>query len=53
MLKLVVEQRGDGCVLIVSDALLGNVTEKSAKTAESGWKMLFEGGLKALAENQR
>lgn len=50
MLKLAVESRDDGGALIVSDALLGNVTEASASSAEGGWKMLFEDGLKGFAE---
>lgn len=50
MLKLSVEDRGEGGALIVSDALLGNVTEKSARSAEDGWKMLFGDGLKSFAE---
>ena len=52
MLKLTVEERGGETVLIVSDALLGNVTQKSADSASSGWKMLFGEGLKAYAEGQ-
>lgn len=51
MLKLAVEDRHNGGALIVSDALLGNVTEASAKNAEGGWKTLFGEGLKGFAEN--
>jgi len=51
MLKLAVEDRGEGGALIVSDALLGNVTERSASSAEGGWKMLFGDGLKGFAES--
>lgn len=50
MLKLAVEDRDSGSALIVSDALLGNVSESSASSAESGWKTLFGVGLKAFAE---
>lgn len=50
MLKLAVENRDKGGALIVSDALLGNVTEGSASSAESGWKTLFGDGLKKFAE---
>ncbi len=50
MLKLAVEDRDDGGALIVSDALLGNVTEASASSAEGGWKMLFGDGFKTFAE---
>ncbi|MEP3226542.1 MAG: hypothetical protein ABJO01_11245 [Parasphingorhabdus sp.] len=50
MLKLAVEERSDGGALVVSDALLGNVTEASANSAESGWKILFGDGLKNFAE---
>ncbi len=51
MLKLAVEDRDNGGALLVSDALLGNVTEASAKSAEGGWKTLFGDGLKGFAEN--
>jgi hypothetical protein len=50
MLKLALKSRGEGCVLTVSDALLGNVTDNKAINAESGWKLLFESGLKSYAE---
>ncbi len=50
MLKLAVEDRDNGGVLIVSDALSGNVTEASASSAEGGWKTLFGDGLKGFAE---
>lgn len=50
MLKLEIEERDHGATLMVSDALLGNVSETSADTAESGWRMLFNDGLKRLAE---
>lgn len=50
MLKLTVEDRDNGGALIVSDALLGNVTEASANSAEGGWKMLFGDGLKEFVE---
>ncbi len=50
MLKLALKSQGEGCVLTVSDALLGNVTDSKAINAESGWKLLFESGLKSYAE---
>lgn len=50
MLKLEVEEREVGCALIVSDALLGNVTEISARNAQDGWRTLFGDGLKHFAE---
>jgi hypothetical protein len=52
MLKLLIEDRDDGSALIVSDALLGNVTEKSLSSVEGGWKTLFTEGLKGLAEKE-
>lgn len=52
MLKLAVEDRDIGSALIVSDALLGNVTEASARSAEEGWKILFKDGLKEFAEKK-
>lgn len=50
MLKLAVEDRDNGGALIVSDALSGNVTEASARSAEDGWKTLFGDGLKGFVE---
>ncbi len=50
MLKLAVEDRDGSGALTVSDALMGNVTQASASSAESGWKMLFGDGLKQFAE---
>ena len=50
MLKLMIDDHEDGSVLIVSDALLGNVTEKSLSSAQSGWQTLFTDGLKSFAE---
>ncbi|OAO04519.1 hypothetical protein A8B75_07905 [Sphingomonadales bacterium EhC05] len=52
MLKLALEARGDDSVLIVSDALLGNVTENSTQSASDGWQMLFGDGLKKYAESK-
>jgi len=52
MLKLSVEARNQGSVLIVSDALTGNVTEASANSAASGWKKLFGDGLKNYAQSE-
>ena len=51
MLKLGVEARDQGSMLIVSDALMGNVTESSAQSAASGWETLFGSGLKDYAES--
>lgn len=50
MLKLALEPEEGACVLKVSDALMGNVTEASAKSAQSGWEMMFRDGLGHFAE---
>jgi hypothetical protein len=50
MLKLGVEARGKGSVLIVSDSLVGNVSEQSAAAQAEGWQQLFGEGLRSLAE---
>lgn len=50
MLKLEVAQREGHGALVVSDALMGNVSEASADSAERGWKTLFGDGLKAFVE---
>lgn len=51
MLKLSVEDTESGAKLVVSDALTGNVSEASARSAETGWKTLFGDGLKTFVEN--
>ncbi|XOV77368.1 MAG: SRPBCC domain-containing protein [Aestuariibacter sp.] len=50
MLKLSLAEEGDTCVLTVSDALVGNVTEGSAKSAKNGWREMFQSGLKRFVE---
>lgn len=52
MLKLALTKSDEGSVLTVSDALMGNVTQKSATSASEGWKQVFGGGLKTYAESQ-
>lgn len=51
MLKLAIEPQNEACILTVSDALMGNVSEASAKSAESGWEKMFRDGLGRFAEN--
>ncbi len=50
MLKLALEPKDGACLLTVSDALMGNITESSIKSAQSGWETMFRDGLKAHAE---
>ena len=50
MLKFALGAEGGDCLLKVSDALMGNVTEASAKSAKSGWEMMFRDGLGRFAE---
>ena len=50
MPKLAVEDDGHAGKLTVSDALMGNVTEASARRPETGWNFLFFDGLKAFSE---
>lgn len=50
MLKLALQPDGDHCRLIVTDALLGNVTLSKAQSAQRGWQELFEKGLKDYAQ---
>ncbi len=47
MLKLALAPQGDGSVLRISDAIVGNVTEEQASGLESGWRKLFGEGLAA------
>jgi uncharacterized protein YndB with AHSA1/START domain len=50
MLKLALEPKDGASLLTVSDALMGNITESSIKSAQSGWETMFRDGLKAHAE---
>ncbi|MEE4537735.1 MAG: hypothetical protein V2J51_04490 [Erythrobacter sp.] len=50
MLKLAIEEHRENCALVVSDALLGNVSEASASSAEGGWRTLFGDAFKAFVE---
>ena len=50
MLGLTLEERGQGCVLKVSDGLIGRVDEAQVKCLSEGWQQLFGEGLKAAAE---
>lgn len=40
------------CVLHVSDAQFGHVTEAQASSLEDGWRQVFDGGLRAFVEAQ-
>ncbi len=50
-LKLALEEASGGCVLKVSDAQHGNVSEGTVKSLSDGWMQLFTGGLKEFVEN--
>ena len=49
-LKLAVEETESGCVLKVTDARHGNVSESSVQSYANGWRQLFTDGLKAYVE---
>ena len=49
-LKLAVEPRGSGSVLLVSDTHLGHIDRENLKSLEEGWTQLFRDGLKAFVE---
>ena len=51
-LKLEVEPSGDSCVLKVTDAQHGRVSEKTADSLRDGWQQLFGDGLKAFVERK-
>ena len=51
MLKLALKAEEDCSILTVSDALLGNVTQNKANSAQDGWKELFGSGLKGCVES--
>ena len=50
-LKLAVEPNGGSCVLKVTDALHGHVSEQTANSLQDGWHQLFGDGLKTHIEN--
>ncbi len=50
-MKLALDETDTGCVLRVTDALHGNVDEKSLHSTQVGWTQLFGEGLKELVEN--
>lgn len=45
MLKLALEKRAGGCALLVTDALVGHVSDQLCASLESGWRQLFGDGL--------
>jgi len=51
ILKLSVEERGDGAVLEVSDAHCGFISDETIASLEAGWKQLFRDGLKSFVES--
>ena len=53
MLKLSLEEQENGCLLKVSDSVVGNVKEGQLQSLNDGWNQLFSDGLKALAEEIR
>jgi uncharacterized protein YndB with AHSA1/START domain len=50
LLKLSLNGNADQTVLNISDALFGQVNEKTKNSIHSGWKHLFEEGLKKYVE---
>jgi DNA-binding transcriptional ArsR family regulator len=50
MLHLAVKDRGKFCVLMLTDALIGNVGAGTAAANEAGWRAIFETGFKKFAE---
>lgn len=50
-LSLAIDERDGGCVLKVTDAHFGNVTEASVESLSNGWRQLFGEGLKPFVES--
>ena len=50
MLELSLEATGSGTLLVVRDALFGQISESTVRSLEEGWGKLFGQGLKAHAE---
>ncbi len=53
LLRLALREEGDRTVLELSDAVVGNVGDRTAATLEEGWRALFETGLKQFVEGNR
>jgi DNA-binding transcriptional ArsR family regulator/uncharacterized protein YndB with AHSA1/START domain len=51
LLRLALREQGANTVLEVTDAVVGNVSDRTPKSLEDGWRMLFEGGFKTFAES--
>lgn len=50
-LKFAIESRGSGCVVKVSDARFGHVSDQNLASLEEGWGSLFRDGLKKHVED--
>ncbi len=50
MLRLGLEERDGGTVLVVQDATFGHTSAETAKSLEDGWRQLFTDGLKRYVE---
>lgn len=49
-LKIAVENRGNGSVVIITDSQFGHVSDQNLASLEDGWAALFRDGLKAFVE---
>ena len=50
MLKFQLEDKDDGTVLRISDALFGHVSDETVNSLQGGWRWLMTDGLKAHVE---
>ena len=50
-LKLALESTDTGCILKVTDAHHGNVSDQTIQSLSTGWTQLFTEGLKEFVEN--
>ena len=50
MLKLGLRDAEAGCVLEITDTLVGRISDQQAGSLETGWSRLFGDGLKAFVE---
>jgi hypothetical protein len=49
-LRLALREEGKRTVLELSDAVVGNVGDRTEATLEKGWRALFETGFKKFVE---
>ena len=53
LLRLMLREQGAQTVLEVTDSVVGNVSDRTSKSLEEGWRVLFDGGFRTFVEAER